>query len=227
MAAAVAIGLVLFAIVVTSAHSTPAKAVDPVVTIRAFTFQGALTVTPGATVTVINADTVPHTLTAVDGSFTTPVIPAGATATFVAPATPGAYAIKCNIHASMSGTLTVATEPTPSSPSTTSPATPQIMIMGFAYAGDLTVTLGATVTVTNMDAARHTLTAVDGSFTTPVIPAGATATFVAPATPGAYAIKCNIHASMSGMLTVAADPGPTPTATPEPSASSSPEVVRS
>jgi LPXTG-motif cell wall-anchored protein len=55
----------------------------------------------------------------------------------------------------------------------------------------------------------HTLTAADGSFTTPTIQAGASATFVAPRAAGRYPITCTFHASMSGTLVVtAAAPAP-------------------
>lgn len=189
--------------------AAPAEA--PVITITNFTYTGSLTVEAGATVTVRNADTAPHTLTAVDGSFTTPTINAGQSATFTAPKRVGSFAIKCNIHSSMSGTLTVvavAPSPTPTASPTPipnpgdPPANAVITISNFTYTGDLRVRAGATVTVRNADTAPHTLTAVDGSFTTPVIQPGGSATFVAPAVGKVYAIMCNIHASMSGSITV-------------------------
>jgi plastocyanin len=244
LAVAVVFGLGLLATVITSGLATPARAADPVITIRSFAFEGNLTVAPGATVTVVNADRAPHTLTAVDHSFTTPVIQPGESATFTAPTTPGTYAITCNIHPTMSGNLTVSTErpPTTEPPTPTTPPTPTasptpsptptptptvsptptptptglvITITGFAYRGNLTVTPGAVVTVINADRAPHTLTAADGTFTTPVIAGGQSATFTAPRTPGVWAITCTIHPSMSGILTVkpspTASPAPTPT----------------
>jgi plastocyanin len=78
-------------------------------------------VTPGATVTVRNEDGAPHTLTAVDGSFSTPIIEAGGEATFQAPIEPGSYPITCQIHSFMSGTLVVAEEIPPPGDGTPTP----------------------------------------------------------------------------------------------------------
>jgi plastocyanin len=173
--------------------AAPAQSAHPTVTIRNFAFEGDLTVLTGATVVVRNADAVMHTLTAVDGSFTTPTIPAGGSVTFKAPKKAANYAITCNFHPGMAGTLTVGVKP---------PRYPVITIRNFAFEGDLTVLPGSTVTVRNADAAMHTLTAVDGSFTTPTIPPGGSATFKAPKKAANYAITCNFHPGMSGTLTV-------------------------
>jgi hypothetical protein len=64
-------------------------------------------------VTVRNDDVIMHTLTAADGSFTTLAIQPGASATFQAPPTPGSYAITCQFHPFMAGTLVVAVGGTP------------------------------------------------------------------------------------------------------------------
>jgi len=168
-------------------------------------------------VTVRNNDRAPHTLTAVDRTFTTATIPGGQSATFTAPTVPGTYAITCLIHGSMSGTLIVTEPPAPTDTPTPPAPPPVVTVSNFAYEGDLTVPAGATVTVTNIDAAPHTLTAVDGSFTTADIAPGASETFVAPTEPGTYGITCQVHGFMSGILTVTAagtatpDPGPTGT----------------
>ena len=77
------------------------------VTIADFDFGQPLTVGPGATVAVTNADGASHTLTADDGSFDTGSIATGAVATIQAPSAPGTYQIFCSIHPSMQGTLTV------------------------------------------------------------------------------------------------------------------------
>jgi len=91
-------------------------ATDLVITISGFAYQGTLTVPPGATVTVRNEDLFPHTLTAVDDSFTTPVIEGLGEATFQAPTVPGSYPITCQIHPTMSGTLIVDEDGVPPPP---------------------------------------------------------------------------------------------------------------
>ncbi|WP_427131978.1 cupredoxin domain-containing protein [Pseudarthrobacter sp. S9] len=78
-----------------------------------------------------------------------------------------------------------------------------IAIKDFAYGTPLTVAPGATVTVTNMDTAGHTVTADEGSaFDADVKGSGGTATFTAPTKPGTYAYHCTYHPSMHGTLTV-------------------------
>lgn len=71
-----------------------------------FTFT-SLTVPAGSEVTFENADDTAHTLTADDGAFDTGDVAGGASATFTAPGDPGEYAFHCEIHPSMTGTLTV------------------------------------------------------------------------------------------------------------------------
>ncbi|UGQ12148.1 hypothetical protein LO772_00625 [Yinghuangia sp. ASG 101] len=67
-----------------------------------------LAVAPGSTVTVVNQDSVAHTVTAdTGGSFDTGEIPPGGTAAFTAPSVPGADAYHCSIHPFMAGSLTV------------------------------------------------------------------------------------------------------------------------
>lgn len=80
------------------------------------------------------------------------------------------------------------------------PAT--ITIASFTFTGPLTVSPGATVTVTNTDTADHTVTA-DGAGTFNVqAPGGKTVTFTAPTTPGTYPYHCSIHPQMHGTLIV-------------------------
>ncbi|MEU3401020.1 cupredoxin domain-containing protein [Streptomyces filamentosus] len=79
------------------------------IVIRDFRFEPAdLTVSPGAKVSVVNEDSAPHTVTAEDASaFDTSTIEGGRTATFTTPSTAGTYRYLCDIHPSMTGTLTV------------------------------------------------------------------------------------------------------------------------
>ena len=74
--------------------------------ISGFTFS-ALTVKPGATVTVTNSDTVAHTVN-VNGTHIDLNVPGGGQATFTAPMTPGKYPLTCDFHPRMHGLLTVA-----------------------------------------------------------------------------------------------------------------------
>jgi plastocyanin len=74
-----------------------------------------------------------------------------------------------------------------------------LSIRDFGFA-PLTVRAGATVTVTNADSTPHTVTATDASFQV-AVPAGGTASFVAPSSVGTTAFFCEIHPSMTGQLT--------------------------
>jgi plastocyanin len=87
-------------------EAAPAPPAGATVEISDFTFSAPST-GPGSTVTVANRDGFPHTVSADDGSFESGTVDAGATGTFVAPATPGTYQFHCEIHPQMSGTLTV------------------------------------------------------------------------------------------------------------------------
>ena len=78
-----------------------------------------------------------------------------------------------------------------------------ITIKDFAFGDPITVSPGATVTVTNQDTANHTVTADQGqAFDAKVNGGGGTATFTAPSQPGTYAFHCAYHSSMHGTLTV-------------------------
>lgn len=92
---------------------TPAGSADTVptegatITIADFEYVMPETIAPGTTVTVVNEDDAPHTVTAKDdGGFDVDVA-AGETATFTAPDEAGEYAVICVYHPAMSGTLVV------------------------------------------------------------------------------------------------------------------------
>ena len=94
----------------TSMSTSSAPVAADTVTIQNFAFHPAtLTVAPGATVTVVNKDSVTHTLTSTANpkAFDTGDIAAGATKTFKAPSKAGSYPYNCTIHTFMLGTLTV------------------------------------------------------------------------------------------------------------------------
>ena len=79
---------------------------DATIVIAEFSFGDPLTVPAGTTVTVMNNDTAPHTLTADDGSFDTGEIEVAGTAEITLDE-PGTYTFHCNIHTSMTGSITV------------------------------------------------------------------------------------------------------------------------
>jgi plastocyanin len=89
-----------------SAPAGTAPAAADSITIQNFGFT-ALTVKPGATVTVTNKDAVDHTVTADSGNAFNVRVAAGGTATFTAPTKAETYAYHCAIHPSMHGTLVV------------------------------------------------------------------------------------------------------------------------
>jgi len=74
-------------------------------TISGFAFS-TLTVMPGATVTVKNADSAAHTVK-VNGTDVDLNVAGGATATFTAPTKAGTYPLTCDFHPQMHGVLTV------------------------------------------------------------------------------------------------------------------------
>ncbi|HVU73045.1 MAG TPA: cupredoxin domain-containing protein [Mycobacteriales bacterium] len=78
------------------------------ITIKNFNYN-PLTVKAGATVTVVNSDQAPHTVTdsGAGKAFDTGTLQSGATTTFTAPTTPGTYDYICTIHSYMHGTLKV------------------------------------------------------------------------------------------------------------------------
>jgi plastocyanin len=87
--------------------------------------------------------------------------------------------------------------------STTAASSVHITISNFMFkAMSVTVTPGATVSVTNKDSATHTLTATGGQFNTGDITQNQTKTFKAPMKPGTYDYICNIHQYMTGKITV-------------------------
>lgn len=95
-----------------ASHSPPSAA-KPVssapsrIEISNFSFQVPASVKAGATVTVTNADSVAHTVTAsATGGFNVNV-PANGKATFTAPRKAGRYPFICTIHSTMHATLVV------------------------------------------------------------------------------------------------------------------------
>jgi plastocyanin len=78
-----------------------------------------------------------------------------------------------------------------------------IVISNFMFTPDkLTVSPGATVTVSNRDNVDHTVTGSTGGFNTMDVAPGGSATFTAPTKAGSYPYFCSIHQSMTGTLIV-------------------------
>lgn len=67
----------------------------------------SITVAPGADVKVDNQGSASHTVTADDGAFDSGTVSGGSSGSFTAPSEPGEYSFHCEIHSSMTGTLTV------------------------------------------------------------------------------------------------------------------------
>ncbi|WP_338675326.1 cupredoxin domain-containing protein [Streptomyces sp. SCSIO 30461] len=90
--------------------ASPTVAAIDRIAIQGFAFKPAdLMVRPGATITVVNQDSAPHTVTATEGeAFDTGEIAGGKSTTFTAPDGPGTYPFFCSIHPNMKATLTVA-----------------------------------------------------------------------------------------------------------------------
>ena len=85
----------------------PPAAQGSTITISANDFGAALTVSPGATVTIVNEDTAEHSVTSdLKGAFDTHV-DGGEQKTFTAPTKPGEYPFVCVYHPGMKGTLIV------------------------------------------------------------------------------------------------------------------------
>jgi len=85
----------------------PSAADGPTITISGMAFGDPITVSPGATITIVNDDTAEHSVTSEPkGPFDTHV-DGNAQKTFTAPTQPGEYPFICVYHPNMKGTLIV------------------------------------------------------------------------------------------------------------------------
>ena len=75
--------------------------------IKDYKFTVPMSVPAGATVKVVNGDSMAHSVTATAGGGFDLTIAGGATATFKAPATAGSYDFDCMFHGNMKGVLVV------------------------------------------------------------------------------------------------------------------------
>jgi plastocyanin len=157
-----------------------------------------------STVTFVNEDSVPHTVTAYDKSFDSGDIKAGASWNYTF-TEPGNYSYYCIYHSAwMKGTIEVEGE-APSGVLVAIPAGTGSNVKQTYQPAEVRVVIGVNNTVTwkNDDGVPHTVTAADGSFDSGNLVAGATwsHTFTAP---GTYQYYCTYHSWMKGTVVVVA-----------------------
>ena len=184
-----------------------------------------VTIQTGTTVTWTNNDSQSHELRSTSGpaEFRSNSLAPGQSASFTF-ASPGTYTYldhQNDKSPAYRGTIVVtnsapATPPPTAVPGTNTPpaaATASVRLAGAQFAPtSVTVAVGGTVTWTNDDTSKHTVTADNGSFDSGTLNSGATfaQTFTAA---GTYAYGCDFHGNMRGTITVtgaAATPAPAP-----------------
>jgi plastocyanin len=104
--------------------------------------------------------------------------------------------------ASVSATAATGSGSSSASGSGTTASPPAVIaIKDFGFTTPHSVSPGATVTVNNMDAVAHTVTAdIGGAFDDPAPPGSSS--FTAPTKPGSYPFHCSIHPQMHEILVV-------------------------
>ncbi len=96
----------------------------------------------------------------------------------------------------------VASDRTATSPTNTTVPTATLEIADFAFGEIGPLAAGTLITVDNLDGVGHTFTAVDGSFDIAFIE-GKGRQMITLDTPGTFEFFCNIHAFMTGTITIA------------------------
>jgi plastocyanin len=194
--------------------ASPVASADPVaspaaVSIIDLAFEPAtIEVDAGTTVTWVNDDSLPHTVTARDDDFNSGVMLSGDVfeQTFE---TPGTFDYFCAIHPSMTGTVVVrdpadagadAGGDAAGEPAAVDTTAVSIVDVAFKPA-DIEVAVGATVDWTNDDPFAHTVTATDGSFDSGTMEGGEAFSQVFEQ-PGTFEYYCVIHPSMTGTITI-------------------------
>ncbi|MEO8265588.1 MAG: cupredoxin domain-containing protein [Ilumatobacteraceae bacterium] len=199
----------------------------------------SVTIHAGATVTWTNNDSQQHELRSTGGptQFRTSTLDAGQTAS-VTFSTVGTYTYVDHRNdqvAAYHGTIVVtndaapvtappATTPGPA-PAPTAPATASIHLAGARFApASATVAVGGTVTWTNDDGSKHTVTADNAAFDSGTLNAGATFahTFTAA---GTYAYGCDFHGNMRGTIIVLAAGTTTPPPAPPTTVAPAPPTI--
>ncbi len=87
--------------------ATTDAAGDAMIHISSFKYMTPTTVSPGATISVMNMDSEAHTVTADTGKAFDVKAPPGKVVTFTAPTEPGKYKFHCTYHSNMQGVLVV------------------------------------------------------------------------------------------------------------------------
>jgi plastocyanin len=188
----------------------------------------ALTVQTGATVVWSNDDSVPHTVTSLDGLFDSAIFDPGATFSWTFDQ-PGAFAYQCQLHPSMQGSVVAegvaVAAATPAAAADQQPsqdvmqAAPvgdvPVSIVDFAFEpGTLEIAAGATVVWTNDGQAPHTVT---GEFAdSGILQPGQTFSHTFD-DKGTFDYACALHPQMVGQVVV----GVGVAASPQPAAASS------
>jgi plastocyanin len=90
-----------------SAGSGGMPATATTIMIENFHYRTPATISPGATVSVMNMDGEAHTVTSDQNGAFAVRVPAGETVMFTAPASAGSYDFHCEYHSNMQGTLVV------------------------------------------------------------------------------------------------------------------------
>ncbi len=198
------------------------------------------TIQSGTTVTWTNNDSQVHELRSTSGpaEFRSNPLSPGQTSSFTF-TTPGTYTYvdhQNDKSAAYRGTIVVTDGPVPvtTPPASTpppantppAPATAAVQLAGAQFTPtSVTIAVGGTVTWTNNDASKHTVTADNGSFDSGTLNSGATFahTFTAA---GTYAYGCDFHGNMRGTIIVTGAAGtPAPTPAPAPGATVPPATT--
>jgi plastocyanin len=210
-------------------QSSAAPADATAIQITNFTFDPpTISIATGTIVVWTNNDTVPHTVTALDGAFDSAIFDPEASFTWEF-TNPGSYAYRCDLHPQMQATIEVTGEPVTASNPVASPvaATPEatpitptatlepaltpvastsepvtVTISNFAFDPPIIdISVGTAVTWMNQDSVPHTATDLDASFDTGRLDLGQEGSITFDTT-GSFDYRCSFHPSMLGTVVV-------------------------
>ena len=175
----------------------------------------SVTVGTGGVVTWTNTDTVPHTVTAADGSFDSDILMPGQTFSYQFDA-PGTIGYRCSLHVGMTGEVVVSELPADatgahadqrcardSTPIAVPAESPDrtISITGGAFPAVTVLAAGHSVTWVNDDTVDHDVVALDGFFESGLLHPGESFTFTFDE-PSVHPYTCDIHRHMGGTIIV-------------------------